>query len=370
MFKVLEVKLPADHAEVRQDPKSAHAENHFIGDYSGTAVVPYAYQRLIFGGWSDSTRSVFVANAVGPSNTVVIVLIDRGAGKLLITRDYADGRVTQLTDFPPTMAHDEAIWPDDRTVVRTGREQTFHGQVCHELLLVQKDTMRVWSADEVPSPFAEVLGIMGLLHGQVKQLSDLFFTGPTFPMRYEHKQLQMELLDFHVGPRPMPNYHVGDLGTIENMPMSSSESLLQRWERIERLGGSRRGSQDMGMDMNTDMITDEVPPPPPTQEERTYTVAEVEVVPEFPGGASAFTAYIARTLVYPEMEREVVDKKVYVEFTVGPAGTIRDIKVKRGVSPWLDKEALRVIKSMPNWNPGMLNGRAVEVQMVVPVKFQ
>lgn len=105
-----------------------------------------------------------------------------------------------------------------------------------------------------------------------------------------------------------------------------------------------------------------------TEQEEVFTF--VEQMPQFPGGEAAFQAYLVKNLQYPEMEREAgIQGKVYASFVVDRDGKITDVKVVRGVSPGLDREALRVLKAMPNWSRGKQSGRAVAVRMTVPVRF-
>jgi len=98
----------------------------------------------------------------------------------------------------------------------------------------------------------------------------------------------------------------------------------------------------------------------------------VEQMPTFPGGEGELVKYLQKNINYPAMERENnIVGTVFLTFVVDPEGKISDIKVLRGVSggPNLEKEAIRVIKSMPTWKPGKQNGKAVSVQFNLPVRF-
>jgi protein TonB len=98
----------------------------------------------------------------------------------------------------------------------------------------------------------------------------------------------------------------------------------------------------------------------------------VEQMPTFPGGEVEMMKYIQRNVQYPQVEKEAgISGTCYVTFVVEKDGNITDVKVLRGVSggPGCDKEALRVVKSMPNWKPGKQNGREVRVQFNLPIKF-
>lgn len=115
----------------------------------------------------------------------------------------------------------------------------------------------------------------------------------------------------------------------------------------------------------------DAPPPPPPVEEVTYDIAAVQEQPEFPGGMAKMYDYLRSGTKYPDMEYDAgIQGKVYIEFVVDRDGSVEDVKVKRGVSPGLDKEALRAVRSMPKWNPGKMNGKAVKVRFTIPVDFK
>ena len=94
-------------------------------------------------------------------------------------------------------------------------------------------------------------------------------------------------------------------------------------------------------------------------------------MPGFIGGDKALYQYLSNNIKYPKIEiKRGVEGRVYVEFVVGKNGEISDIKILRGVSEAIDAEAIRVIKSMPNWLPGKQKGRAVKVRYKMPISFK
>jgi protein TonB len=96
----------------------------------------------------------------------------------------------------------------------------------------------------------------------------------------------------------------------------------------------------------------------------------VEVMPAFPGGEAAMMQYIGSHIHYPELAKESnVQGTVYITFVVNKNGEITDIETKRGIGSGCEEEAMRVVKSMPHWTPGLMNGNAVRVQYILPVKF-
>lgn len=100
-------------------------------------------------------------------------------------------------------------------------------------------------------------------------------------------------------------------------------------------------------------------------------VDHVEHMPEFPGGMTALMKYLGSNIKYPTISQEVGSQgRVIVQFVVNKDGTIVNPTVVRGVDAYLDKEAVRVISSMPKWKPGVQNGKKVRVKYTVPVVFR
>jgi TonB family protein len=98
---------------------------------------------------------------------------------------------------------------------------------------------------------------------------------------------------------------------------------------------------------------------------------KVDTLPEFPGGETALRNFLASEIKYPEIASENgIQGKVYVTFIVTKKGKVTEPKISRGVDPALDKEALRVVSSLPDWKPGKQKGEAVNVSYTVPVYFE
>ena len=97
----------------------------------------------------------------------------------------------------------------------------------------------------------------------------------------------------------------------------------------------------------------------------------VEDMPSFQGaGQEGFREWIAKNLRYPEIAAENgISGKVYVQFAVNSKGEVVDAIVVRGVDPALDKEAIRVVMSSPQWAPGKQRGKPVKVQFTFPINF-
>jgi len=105
-------------------------------------------------------------------------------------------------------------------------------------------------------------------------------------------------------------------------------------------------------------------------EEIVATVYDVVAIsPEYPGGPGEMAIFIQENFEYPEMAREMGEQgTIWVEFVVYSNGDIRDVKVVKGVSESLDKEAKRIVKKMPNWKPGEQAGKKVNVRYTIPIK--
>lgn len=108
--------------------------------------------------------------------------------------------------------------------------------------------------------------------------------------------------------------------------------------------------------------------PYPKQDE---VLSIAEVMPEFPGGGGAMREFISKNIHYPEIDKELgVEGKAYIKFIVQKDGTIRDVKCMKAPSPTIGKEAERIVKAMPKWNPAMNNNQKVDCYMHVPVVFK
>lgn len=117
-----------------------------------------------------------------------------------------------------------------------------------------------------------------------------------------------------------------------------------------------------------EVVVDEVPAPDP---ETNEVFGVVEQMPAFCGGDAALRKYLAENTHYPEEAKEEgVQGRVVVNFVVEKDGSITDVKVVRGIDPLLDKEAVRVVKTMPKWIPGKQSLVPVRVRYVLPVSFK
>ncbi len=134
---------------------------------------------------------------------------------------------------------------------------------------------------------------------------------------------------------------------------------------------NHEGTKDRNVEAVRNDIAVNTPPPAPKEEVTNKVFDVVEVMPSFPGGQGALMSYLSSHVKYPVVAQENgVQGRVTVSFVVERDGSITDVHVVRSVDPSLDREAARVISSMPNWQPGKQNGSAVRVKFNVPVQFK
>ncbi len=109
--------------------------------------------------------------------------------------------------------------------------------------------------------------------------------------------------------------------------------------------------------------------PEPVDDNKVFDVVEQQ--PQFPGGQAALMKYLSEHIRYPAIAQENnIQGRVTVQFVVTKTGKIGEVKVLRGKDPDLDKEAVRVVKTLPDFIPGKMNGHAVNVWFTLPVSFK
>ena len=148
-------------------------------------------------------------------------------------------------------------------------------------------------------------------------------------------------------------------------------------QEVEVLNVVEDNVETESIEVNTEETEQEVviaaPVEAPVEEEEEEVVfVVVEKMPEFPGGQQALFKYLSENVKYPVIAQENgIQGRVICQFVVNRDGSIVDVEVVRsGGDPSLDKEAIRVIKSMPKWKPGKQRGKAVRVKYTVPVNFK
>lgn len=165
----------------------------------------------------------------------------------------------------------------------------------------------------------------------------------------------------------------------DKVDVSKMMQTMDKLVQDNRQSGTKeeKGSNDATASANTPQVTTTPPPPPPPAakeeapapkevENKIFTVAEQQ--PSFKGN---IMQWLSSHLQYPASALEGgIQGRVIVKFVVGRDGSVSQASVVRSIDPALDREALRVVNSMPRWNPGMNNGQPVSVWYTLPVVFK
>ena len=108
-----------------------------------------------------------------------------------------------------------------------------------------------------------------------------------------------------------------------------------------------------------------------TENDTEQVFTAVEQMPQFPGGDAALMKFISSNINYPqEAYQNGIQGRIIVQLVVKSDGSVGDVKVIRSVDASLDREAIRVCKSLPNFTPGRMNGKAVNVWYTLPITFK
>lgn len=178
-------------------------------------------------------------------------------------------------------------------------------------------------------------------------------------------------------PNENKNLGLKVLGTIrKNLPqLKNGESC------VEETNATSLCSTTTGIIVPEVVIPDPIPEEPILDETRgtihiekvdsTEVLLFADKMPEFPGGTAAFLRYISGSILYPPLALDMaISGTVYISFVVETDGSIKDVRLLRGIGFGCDEEALRVIRNMPNWYPASNNGKTVRVRYNVPIRFR
>jgi periplasmic protein TonB len=175
-------------------------------------------------------------------------------------------------------------------------------------------------------------------------------------------------------PPPPPKIEMPKVETIKFLPpeVKKDEEVVEPPPTIEEIKEAVISSKtEEGVKGDETMVVEEAAPAPieAPKEEEVFTVVEQQ--PTFPGGVVEMMTFIKKHLNYPrEAANMGIEGKVIVTFEVGKDGKIEKVKVVKGIGYGADEEAERVVKMMPPWEPGKMNGRSVKVKVTIPIKFQ
>ena len=190
----------------------------------------------------------------------------------------------------------------------------------------------------------------------------------------EEEQVQFEQPEEIIQPEEVANeQRITDLLIVEDDKFDNTKEVKTQEEMTQN--EAQAGAVDITEgtnDLNKQVVKEQIIAPEPAPEpEKVYNIAMVEQKPEFPGGEAAMYKWLSDHINYPAAaSEEGVQGRVVVEFVVSKTGAIENVRVLRGRHPALDKEAQRVVRAMPKWQPGRNNGQPVKVTYTLPVTFK
>ncbi len=155
---------------------------------------------------------------------------------------------------------------------------------------------------------------------------------------------------------------------IEEIQVASPEEIIVKDEEV----ASVKLISTEDIPTVSEVVKNTAPELPARREEADETILDfADIAPFFTGGESALMAFLSQSIKYPVVDIEQGNQgRVICTFVVEKDGSITDINVVRSVSPTIDKEAIRVISAMPNWNPGVKDGKLVRVKFTLPIHFK
>jgi protein TonB len=171
-------------------------------------------------------------------------------------------------------------------------------------------------------------------------------------------------------PPPPPPPKVDQVKFVKPV-VAKTEEIVEEPPKVEEIKDKNLGKETIKGDPDAE-LTVEPPGNGPSQvveeDNNIYNTAGIEVKPDFPGGLDKFYKFIGKNFQVPE--EEGLKGKVFVTFVVEKDGSLTDIKVLRDIGYGTGKEAIRVLKSCPKWNPGEQNGKKVRVLYSLPISIQ
>lgn len=166
---------------------------------------------------------------------------------------------------------------------------------------------------------------------------------------------------------------VTELAIVEDDQVKAEDEIKTQDELKETTTAFGQSDFDKGTDDRNVVLEhkDEivVEEKKPVEDNKVFTA--VEQMPQFPGGEAALMKYISDHLKYPPVAMENnIQGRVVIQFVVTKTGKIGEVKVARSKDPDLDKEAVRVVKTLPDFIPGKMNGQSVNVWYTLPITFK
>ena len=171
-------------------------------------------------------------------------------------------------------------------------------------------------------------------------------------------------------PPPPPPPKVDQVKFVKPV-VAKAEEVTEEPPKVEEIKDKKIGAETIKGDPDAELTVEPVgngPKDVVEEDNEIYNTAGIEVKPDFPGGIEKFYKFVAKN--YQTPEEEGLKGKVFVSFVVEKDGSLTDIKVIRDIGYGTGKEAIRVLKSCPKWNPGEQNGKKVRVLYSLPINIQ
>ena len=173
----------------------------------------------------------------------------------------------------------------------------------------------------------------------------------------------------------MKTYQATELQIVEDKNVREEDEIVSQDERMQTdaIAGSvtnSEGSTNLNnfRERINEIVVEEKKP---VEEKAVEIFKAVEQMPQFPGGDEALIKYLSSHINYPPMAAEAnIQGRVVVQFVIDKTGKVGEVKVVRSVDKDLDREAVRVCKSLPKFVPGRQNGQPVAVWYTLPVSFK
>ena len=173
----------------------------------------------------------------------------------------------------------------------------------------------------------------------------------------------------NIPPPPPPPPKVDQVKFVKPV-VAKAEEVVEEPPKIVEIKDKKLGAETIKGDPDAELTVEPVGngPADVVEDNNVYSNAGIEVKPDFPGGMAKFYKFVGNN--YRTPEEEGLAGKVYVTFVVEKDGSLTDIKVGRDIGFGTGKEAIRVLKSCPKWNPGEQNGKKVRVLYSLPITIQ
>jgi protein TonB len=173
----------------------------------------------------------------------------------------------------------------------------------------------------------------------------------------------------NIPPPPPPPPKVDQVKFVKPV-VAKADEITEEPPKIVELEKKKIGAETIKGDPDAELTVEPVGNGPAdiVDDNNIYNTAGIEVKPDFPGGMAKFYKFVGNN--YRTPEEEGLAGKVYVTFVVEKDGSLTDIKVVRDIGYGTGKEAIRVLKSCPKWNPGEQNGKKVRVLYSLPITIQ